>query len=317
METEPNTKRIIVNDIQELLGFRPPYILVDRITQSDGNEFIGIKNVAVNEPYFNGHFPGNPVMPGVAQLEAMFQMGVICHRKQGPKRFLVPFLRELRKVKFRKPVMPGDRLEIVTQILSLNDHQIVVKMVCRVAQNISSEAELVIEFYEDLQEISISKKVSFPTLNPVEDGHPSNVMEIQKIIPHRSPFVFIDRILYNQTTADGTNTVIGVKNVTFNEPYSLSHLNEFVFLSSPFQLEMIAQTGCVYTLSQPQHGGKSIYFTSIDKAIFYRPATPGDQLFVRATTLIVKEKYGKGEGATFINDELVSEAKIKFAILER
>ena len=316
MNTKLGTNTVKISRIQELLGYRPSYLLIDRVTVTDDTEFTAIKNVSINEPYFSGHFPDNPVMPGVAQLEAMFQLAVICFRKQRSQRSLIPFLHELRKVKFRNPVIPGDRLEISSRLVSLNDNQIVAKMTSQVGEKISSEAELVIRFYKNSQEIPLSEKVRFPIGYPKMDGVPFNVIDIQKLIPHRFPFVFIDRILYNHTEG-GKNTVIGLKNVTFNEPYSLSFIDDFVFLPSSFQIEMIAQTGCVYTLSQPQHRGKSIYFTSIDQASFYRPVIPGDQLFVRATTLIVKEKYGRGEGATFINDELVSEAKIKFAIIER
>jgi len=109
-----------ISEILAALPHRYPFLLVDRITQIRGDEFgIGIKNVTINEPHFQGHFPGNPVMPGVLVLEGMAQTaGTLCIRSMPgqikPK--LVYFL-TIDKAKFRKPVVPGDVLEYhVTRI---------------------------------------------------------------------------------------------------------------------------------------------------------------------------------------------------------
>ena len=313
-----NKKVIEGNEIQESLGFQPPYLLIDRITFSDGgSKAIAIKNVAANEPYFNGHFPGYPVMPGVAQLEAMFQLGTIIHRKETDNIGWMPFLFELRKVKFRKPVIPGDRLEISACILSFSKDHIRVKVVSKVGEGVASEAEMEIQFHKSLKKISGMTETSMPPLNPSEDGNSFNVVSIQDIIPHRFPFVFIDRILYNQVDKEGRSTMIGLKNVTFNERLSLSQFGQVTLLPNTFLIEMIAQVGCIRTLSQPQNQGKFVYFISVDQAKFYQPVLPGDQVYVQAKTLVVKERFGKGEGHIFINGLLVAEANIKFAIIER
>jgi 3-hydroxyacyl-[acyl-carrier-protein] dehydratase len=102
--------------IQEILAALPhryPFLLVDRIINIKADEHgIGIKNVTANEPHFQGHFPGNPVMPGVLVLEGMAQTGgVLCIRAVvSPRPQLVYFL-TIDKAKFRKPVVPGDVLE--------------------------------------------------------------------------------------------------------------------------------------------------------------------------------------------------------------
>jgi 3-hydroxyacyl-[acyl-carrier-protein] dehydratase len=104
-------------DIQQIMGVLPhryPFLLVDRIIEIRGDQScIGIKNVTANEPFFQGHFPGQPVMPGVLLLEGMAQSaGAICALLQGADRPLqkVYFL-TVDKAKFRRPVIPGDRVE--------------------------------------------------------------------------------------------------------------------------------------------------------------------------------------------------------------
>jgi 3-hydroxyacyl-[acyl-carrier-protein] dehydratase len=104
-------------DIQRLLNLLPhryPFLLVDRIVAARGDDFgIGIKNVTFNEPQFQGHFPGRPIMPGVLLIEGMAQTaGALCVASQGDKaKPAVVYLMTVDKTKFRKPVVPGDRVE--------------------------------------------------------------------------------------------------------------------------------------------------------------------------------------------------------------
>jgi 3-hydroxyacyl-[acyl-carrier-protein] dehydratase len=109
-------------DIRELLTLLPhryPFLLIDKIVEIDSdNSAVGIKNVTFNEPHFQGHFPGHPVMPGVLIVEAMAQVAGAISLKAagGDKPSLVYFL-TIDGAKFRKPVVPGDRLEIRVQRL--------------------------------------------------------------------------------------------------------------------------------------------------------------------------------------------------------
>ena len=104
-----------IKKIMELLPHRYPFLLVDKIVDIDGDiSGTGIKNVTINEPFFQGHFPGNPVMPGVLIIEAMAQTaGVICILNGGEaaEASLVYFM-SIDKARFRKPVLPGDILHI-------------------------------------------------------------------------------------------------------------------------------------------------------------------------------------------------------------
>jgi 3-hydroxyacyl-[acyl-carrier-protein] dehydratase len=109
-------------DIQKLLSILPhryPFLLIDKIIDIDGdNSATGIKNVTINEPHFQGHFPGQPIMPGVLIIEAMAQTaGAISIIANGHETPSIVYFMTIDNAKFRKPVVPGDRLEIkVTKI---------------------------------------------------------------------------------------------------------------------------------------------------------------------------------------------------------
>jgi beta-hydroxyacyl-ACP dehydratase FabZ len=100
--------------IQRLLPHRYPFLLLDRVVELDADHVVALKNVTVNEPFFQGHFPGHPVMPGVLIIEAMAQAGgVMAMSSPGfdPSSSVMYFM-ALDKVKFRRPVVPGDQLRL-------------------------------------------------------------------------------------------------------------------------------------------------------------------------------------------------------------
>ncbi len=105
--------------IQKLLPHRYPFLLVDRIIELGEDKVVGIKNVTINEPFFEGHFPGHPVMPGVLIVEAMAQAGAVMAMKQSPHdpSSLVIYFMAIDKVKFRRPVVPGDQLRLEVEPL--------------------------------------------------------------------------------------------------------------------------------------------------------------------------------------------------------
>ena len=102
-----------IRKIMELLPHRYPFILVDRIVEMVPDErIVGLKNVTINEPFFQGHFPGAPIMPGVLIIEAMAQVGAIlvnASRSEEKRKELIYFM-GIDKARFRKPVVPGDQL---------------------------------------------------------------------------------------------------------------------------------------------------------------------------------------------------------------
>jgi 3-hydroxyacyl-[acyl-carrier-protein] dehydratase len=108
-------------DIMKLLPHRYPFLLVDRIVSFEpGKRIVGLKNVTINEPFFLGHFPGHPIMPGVLILEAMAQVGgvyALLAKEVGENQ--VPYFVGIDKAKFRKPVLPGDALQLELDVLQL------------------------------------------------------------------------------------------------------------------------------------------------------------------------------------------------------
>jgi len=113
----------VIFDTQKILDLLPhrfPFLLVDRIIEFDpGKRIVGLKNVTVNEPFFQGHFPGHPVMPGVLQIEAMAQVGAILLMNVPENQGKIPYFMSLDKVKFRRPVHPGDQLRIEIEVVRM------------------------------------------------------------------------------------------------------------------------------------------------------------------------------------------------------
>ncbi len=110
-----------INEIMKILPHRYPFLLVDRVVEHEpGKKIVGIKNVTINEPFFPGHFPGHPVMPGVLQIEAMAQVGgILAYLASDDEiRKKVCYFVSIDNAKFRRPVMPGDQLRIEMEALS-------------------------------------------------------------------------------------------------------------------------------------------------------------------------------------------------------
>lgn len=128
--------------VMALLPHRYPMLLVDRVLKIDGNRITAIKNVTLNEPYFMGHFPGHPIMPGVLQLEAMAQAaGILMLRKAESTGHLAYFM-SAEHVKWRRPVRPGDTLVIEIELMKMRGKIGRAKGVCKVQSEVVSEAEV-------------------------------------------------------------------------------------------------------------------------------------------------------------------------------
>ena len=140
--SEETTAPLDSDQIMQILPHRYPFLMVDRVTRIDGNQITAEKNVTLNEPYFQGHFPGHPIMPGVLQLEAMAQVAGILTLKQADNAGKIAYFMAADKVKWRKPVKPGDVLQIDIELLRARGKVAKAKGVCTVRGEVVSEAEI-------------------------------------------------------------------------------------------------------------------------------------------------------------------------------
>ncbi len=133
-----------INEILKILPHRYPFLLVDRIVELDpGKRVVGIKNVTFNEEFFQGHFPGNPVMPGVLIVEAMAQVagvGLLGGMPETERKLL--YLTGIDRCKFRRPVVPGDQLRIEAEIVSARTRLCKCRARATVEGALCAEAEL-------------------------------------------------------------------------------------------------------------------------------------------------------------------------------
>ena len=126
----------------QILPHRYPFLMVDGVLKLEGNKIIAFKNVTINEPYFQGHFPGHPIMPGVLQLEAVAQVAGIMMLRQAENLGQLAYFMAAEDVKWRKPVVPGDVLIIEVELTKSRGKIGKAKGVCKVRDEVVSEAEV-------------------------------------------------------------------------------------------------------------------------------------------------------------------------------
>ncbi|GAB4274077.1 MAG: bifunctional UDP-3-O-[3-hydroxymyristoyl] N-acetylglucosamine deacetylase/3-hydroxyacyl-ACP dehydratase [Candidatus Rifleibacteriota bacterium] len=135
-----------IEDIKAVLPHRYPFLLVDRILSVvPGESIIGVKNVTANEEFFNGHFPDKPVMPGVLIVEAMAQVAGVLFLSQPDNKGKIPFFCGIDKVRFRRPVVPGDRLEFNVKVLKVRGNTGKVEAEARVDGELVAGGELMFQ----------------------------------------------------------------------------------------------------------------------------------------------------------------------------
>jgi UDP-3-O-[3-hydroxymyristoyl] N-acetylglucosamine deacetylase/3-hydroxyacyl-[acyl-carrier-protein] dehydratase len=148
---QPGETSLDIKRILEMVPHRYPFVMVDRVIEFIGQEeLVAIKNVTINEPYFQGHYPGEPVMPGVLQIEAMAQASGLLLLRLGTSEGKTPFLMSVDKVKFRRPVRPGDQLVINCKLVKIRGNKLAVaEATCTVGGNVVSSSELMFAVVEE------------------------------------------------------------------------------------------------------------------------------------------------------------------------
>ncbi|HHU86627.1 MAG: 3-hydroxyacyl-ACP dehydratase FabZ [Pelotomaculaceae bacterium] len=134
--------------------------------------------------------------------------------------------------------------------------------------------------------------------------------QIREIIPHRYPFLLVDRII---SVEDGRKAV-GLKNVSANEPFFQGHFPDYPVMPGVLIIEAMAQVGAVAILKMPEFAGKIAFFAGIDKARFRRQVFPGDQLRIEVEVMKLRGSVGKSSCTAYVGDEVAAEAQLMFAI---
>ncbi len=133
---------------------------------------------------------------------------------------------------------------------------------------------------------------------------------IQGVLPHRYPFLFVDKII----EMDPPQRIVGIKNVSINEWFFCGHFPEEPIMPGVLMVEAMAQIGGILILSNKENKGKRIYFMGIDKVRFRRPVVPGDQIRFEVSAMKIKSRTGKMIGMAYVNDKLVVEGELMFIL---
>ncbi len=137
--------------------------------------------------------------------------------------------------------------------------------------------------------------------------------QIQDIIPHRYPFLLVDKIIEMQPG----KKAVGIKNVTINEPFFQGHFPGNPIMPGVLQVEALAQVGAVAVLSMEENKGKLAVFTGIDKLRFKKQVVPGDTLRLEVEIISMRRSIGKGQAVAYVGDEIACKGEIMFALVEK
>lgn len=143
MTTQTAQPVLDINQIRDIIPHRYPFLLIDRVTHLEpGTKAIGYKNMTSNEPFFQGHFPGNPIMPGVLIIEALAQLGCVAMLIKEEYKGMIGLFAGIDSARFKKPVIPGDKLILQVELLKLKGPIGKFKGTATVDDQLACEAEL-------------------------------------------------------------------------------------------------------------------------------------------------------------------------------
>ena len=304
-----NPKTLSYECIKEILPYRYPMLLLDRVKIESENHAVGLKALSFNDVVFQGHFPEHPIMPGVLQVEAIQQVAAILLKNTfDPAGTKDIYIKKIKKVKFRKPALPGDRLLIDVNIDSIENDEAVITASNSTNSGVTCQVSMTISVRERDYEMPFVSEFNDADKN---ENTVMDVTKIMDVIPHRYPFLLIDYI----SSVDGSD-VVAVKNVTGTDPLLHCYSPDYAVMSGAVQVEIIAQAGCAHTLLRPENKGKIAYFMSISDVEFYAPVRPGDQLKIEVEIPPGGSRFGKGTGFISVEGKTVAKGNIAFALVE-
>jgi 3-hydroxyacyl-[acyl-carrier-protein] dehydratase len=290
-------------EIAEKLGLKAPWNLLDFAEKKDDTHFTGFKNFSFNEAFFTGHFPVHPIVPGVLHVEAIRQL--CCLLLPGNPR--EKRIAKLEKVKFRRPILPGDRMIIDAELVSATDQEWNIKASCRTAGGVCSEALMTL-VYTPAVTGGITSVPSLDDDCARLDDITMDTDRVMGLIPHRFPFLLVDYI----ARIEGER-IVAVKNVTANEPFFDAGFNA---LPDSLICEIAAQSGCSSVLARPENAGKLGFFMAINNAVFHRQILAGEQMIIEIDLPAGKSRVGKAGGFIRVGQEVVAEITLMFAVVE-
>lgn len=295
--------------IKAILPHRNPVLMLDRVQVVEPNHLIGVKNLSINEPFFQGHFPGHPIMPGVLQIEAMKQLAEIAVRGElDPENKGDVHLWKLAKAKFRNPNLPGDRAKVEITVNKIEDGA------ADITGSVSNSGGVTCEAQFTLKVRPKTAPAAMPELYTEFDraaGYVKELPEVVKIMPHRFPFLLIDGI--KTMTED---SAVAIKNVTGGEAIFMHAAEDYAVMPESILCEILAQAGCASVLSRPGNEGKLGLFAALMDSVSYAPVFPGDQLVIEVALPPARKAFGKGSAKMTVDGKLVFESSMMFAIVD-
>ena len=296
-----------IETIKNLLPYQYPMLLLDRVWTDSEGKYFGLKNVTVTEEFFNGHFPDHPIMPGVLQVEAAYQLASIALKKElDPEGKCDIYVKSMNKIKFRNPVGPGDRLLVSLDIKNIENNEASLSFINTSNSGVCTQGNFFLSTRPKEYDIKVPEL--FNEYDKTDDIE-MDVNKLKEYMPHRYPFLFIDYI----KSIKGEK-ITAIKNITYNDSIMHTYSPGYSVLPATIQSEILAQAGCAEILSRPENAGKIALFGAIPKAEFYHSIHPGDQLRIELNLPKKMSKFGKGSGTIYVEDRKVAYGEIIFAI---